>query len=55
MSEPRDEAPLPRTPAPPAERCTFCGAFTALQLGDAWVCESCYQACGSCCSEREDD
>jgi hypothetical protein len=53
MSEPQREkdieAPPPSTPA---GRCSFCGAFTALELGDSWICESCYQERGSCCTER---
>ena len=53
MSEPmaRREAP----PTAPTERCRFCGAFTSLRLGDVWICESCYQERGSCCTEGPDD
>jgi hypothetical protein len=53
MSQP---APTPVTPATAeAHRCARCGVFTDLQLGDAWICESCYATCGSCCAERDDE
>jgi hypothetical protein len=35
--------------------CIDCGAFSTLAVGDRWICESCYTARGSCCTEFADD
>ncbi len=32
-------------------KCIRCGAETDFQVGDTWICESCYQARSSCCPE----
>ncbi len=31
--------------------CIRCGVETDSQIGDAWICESCYVARSSCCPE----
>jgi hypothetical protein len=31
--------------------CIRCGAETDSQIGEMWICESCYQARSSCCPE----
>lgn len=36
-------------------RCFRCGAPTDIQMGDIWICETCYQVRSACCSEFEDD
>src|SRR5690606_35922072 len=35
-------------------RCSRCGAPTAAQLGDVWICEDCYAVASSCCSGDEE-
>jgi hypothetical protein len=46
-------------PKPPEDRCkdrcTMCGAFTSLSFGGLTVCEACYEARGSCCTEFAGD
>jgi hypothetical protein len=57
MTEPTAPQSGNAEPAAESHRCGQCGAFTDLRMGDAWICESCYVTCGSCCAERqrEDD
>ncbi len=33
--------------------CDRCGAATKIRFGDLWICESCYAAAASCCTEFE--
>jgi hypothetical protein len=54
MSDTLDK-PADRPPPPEPGRCAFCGAFTTLELGDRWICESCYEERGSCCNEGPGD
>jgi RNA polymerase sigma-70 factor (ECF subfamily) len=35
--------------------CVDCGAFSDLRFDDRFICESCYAARGSCCTEFSDD
>jgi hypothetical protein len=38
----------------PQQPCEHCGIYTVQRLG-RWLCEACYQARGSCCTEFEPD
>jgi hypothetical protein len=42
---------LPWEPFEMTGECMRCGAETDFQVGDIWICESCYQARISCCPE----
>ena len=31
--------------------CTMCGRYGAFEIGNQFLCPSCYEGCGSCCPE----
>ena len=39
------------TREPVVKFCDTCGASGAVNVGDRWLCESCYVEAGSCCLE----
>jgi len=44
----------PPLPAP-SSVCEMCGVSDVPLFGDRHICDACYQICGSCCAEMDDD
>ncbi len=53
MSEEPTHPPTPAVEQPQAA-CARCGQPEAAKFGDAFICDDCYMACGSCCAGEEE-